>query len=188
MFIRLPITILSLVFSVLIVGCQTTGNSFQPPEISLSTIQKSGNYCEITDPAFAIDLGFIKFSPWWSGACKNGSPFGSGTLLTFAKNALAERYEGPMQTGLLGQERHGKGVITYFLQHKVVLPNSRMNRWSYEGDFKHNKRTGTGVYTDETGLKVEGNFINGKPHGVCIVTAPDGNSGEVEFDNGKPVR
>ena len=186
MLFRLPITILSLVFSVLIVGCQTTVNSFEPPEISFSEIQKSGDYCEITDPIFSSM--FKEYSTWWSGACKNGSPFGSGTLLTFARNSLAQRYEGPMQTGLLGQERHGKGVITYFLQHKVGLPNSRLNRWSYEGDFKHNKRTGTGVYTDETGLKVEGNFINGKPHGSCIVTAPDGSSGEVEFDNGKPVR
>ncbi|PPR60495.1 MAG: hypothetical protein CFH10_01504, partial [Alphaproteobacteria bacterium MarineAlpha4_Bin2] len=90
---------------------------FDPPSISLSEIQNSADYCEITDPNFAANLGYIKLSLWWSGVCENGSPVGSGKLLTFAKSAsikideLVELYEGPMQKGLLGQERHGKGVM-----------------------------------------------------------------------------
>ena len=177
-------------------GCTTTG--FDLPKSSFKDIKSSGTYCEITDPMQITYWPHLKMSKWWSGECRDGSPFGSGTLLTFSHETIVEQFIGQMRDGLLGPEKHGKGVLTSFLRRSLAemqsdfdgIPRKKEKTipWRYEGDFKNGRRTGSGIWRNEEGLIIDGTFVNGKPHGECFVTSPSGTSQNVEFDNGKIVR
>jgi len=177
-----------LLISLAVTGCQTTENSFEPPDTSLRMIQSTADYCQITDSNFAIDLDYLELSVWWSDKCEDGSPKGSGRLIIFKGDAIVEEYVGKMEKGPVGMARHGQGVITHYFRETIMGESKQFPRWRYEGEFLFNERTGNGFYTNETGLRIKGSFKDGKPNGVCAVTFPNGTSKNIEFDEGKPIQ
>jgi hypothetical protein len=62
---------------------------------------------------------------------------------------------------LLNDKYHGYGVITW-------------DRGKYEGEWKHGKKDGRGVFTWPDGTKYDGEFKDHGMHGYGVLTLTDG--------------
>ncbi|HJV61072.1 MAG TPA: hypothetical protein VJ743_08985 [Albitalea sp.] len=93
----------------------------------------------------------------WSGGCKSGYADGTGVLLWYRDEALAQRYEGAMAGG----QPEGIGTMSY-----------SGGAARYEGGFHLGKRHGAGVLTYSNGMRLAASFDNGEPVGTVQVSGP----------------
>jgi hypothetical protein len=102
----------------------------------------------------------------YDGEWKEDERSGNGTLML----KDGEKYVGEFRNGLY----HGHGVLT-FSENNV---NERAN---YDGDWKHDKRSGNGTLTWKDGQKYVGEFQNDNRHGHGVLTTSV-NSTAIRYD------
>jgi hypothetical protein len=153
----------------------------------------------------------------WSGACKDGKAFGTGTQRIFQKGSLkatrtcdfldgkcngagmttwatGNRHEGNYVDGVIS----GKGVYIWVNGNRYegdfvdgVRTGKGVLIWAngdrYAGDFVHNEPTGKGVITGTNGISLEGNFLNGKISGKGIAVSSNGDRYVGEFVDNLPT-